>query len=436
MRILVTNDDGIQAKGIVKLAEFAKNFGEVIVVAPKGQQSGVSQRLTIEKPMDFGRYEEFPVEGVEAYYLDGSPADCVKAGIEYILENRRPDVTFSGINNGINGGFDISYSGTVGACYESLFCKVPAIAFSVESFSCFDVVDRYLVDITKELLAMPISKAELWNVNFPACKVEEVKGILTDRTVADISFFHDRFIKELSEDGKTTLRLSGPMIDSCREGSDYDAILKRYISVGKVKLATLAQYPTYMNSKKPIDASFAPEICILKDKESQDKAPKLKKKAEVEIDASFFAPDRVIAYVDGSFDNAAGKYSFGCVFLTPEGEKAEVFGNGNNPDSLALRNVAGEMLGAMYAVKWCEAKGYKALEIRYDYAGIEMWATGKWKTNKEHTRLYADYMKKHSSITKISFTKVEAHTGVVLNELADKLAKKGLTEGDGIPEIV
>ena len=146
-------------------------------------------------------------------------------------------------------------------------------------------------------------------------------------------------------------------------------------------------------------------------------------------------PGQAVAYVDGSFDVKIGRYSFGCILITPEGEIIEHSGSGDNPDSLALRNVTGEMLGAMFAVQWCIKKEYSAVDIRYDYSGIEMWATGKWKAKNELTQKYAAYMQRNGSRLQISFTKIAAHTGDYYNELADKLAKKALTEGNGIPKI-
>ncbi len=148
-----------------------------------------------------------------------------------------------------------------------------------------------------------------------------------------------------------------------------------------------------------------------------------------------FLPGQVVAYVDGSFDEKIGKYAFGCVILTPEGEIIRRFGNGNNPQSMALRNVTGEMLGAMYAVKWCHKYGYSAIEICYDYMGIEMWATGGWKAKNELTQKYAAFMREHGRKLSISFCKIAAHTGDKYNEEADQLAKTGLVEGNGIPEI-
>lgn len=146
-------------------------------------------------------------------------------------------------------------------------------------------------------------------------------------------------------------------------------------------------------------------------------------------------PNQVVAYVDGSFEASIGRYAFGCVIITPEGEIIREFGNGDNPESAALRNVTGEMLGAMYVVQWCVKKGYSAVNIRYDYSGVEMWVTGAWKAKTELTQKYAAYMQRNARNIDISFQKIAAHTGDYYNEEADKLAKRGLTEGNGIPPV-
>ena len=143
----------------------------------------------------------------------------------------------------------------------------------------------------------------------------------------------------------------------------------------------------------------------------------------------------LLAYVDGSHRESANKYSFGCVFILPDGHIYTEFGNGDNPQSLSQRNVTGEMLGAMYAVKTAMLNGFRAIEIRYDYEGIENWVTGEWRSKTELTQKYAQSMREWSHDISITFTKVAAHTDVRYNELADSLAKKGLTEGNGIPKI-
>ncbi|MDD3402515.1 MAG: ribonuclease H family protein [Hespellia sp.] len=145
--------------------------------------------------------------------------------------------------------------------------------------------------------------------------------------------------------------------------------------------------------------------------------------------------DHLIVYIDGSYDQNIGRYSFGCVILTPTGEIIRESGNGSEPESLAIRNVAGEMLGAMFAVQWARVNGYPAVELRYDYAGIEKWATGAWKAKNNLTQKYTAYMVANQQKIQIKFTKVKAHSGDFYNEEVDQLAKVALTEGNGIPKI-
>ncbi len=132
---------------------------------------------------------------------------------------------------------------------------------------------------------------------------------------------------------------------------------------------------------------------------------------------------KVIAYVDGSYEDKLKKYSFGCIILTPSGEIIKESGNGNNPASLAIRNVAGEMLGAMYAVKWAMINGYREIELRYDYAGIEKWVQGEWKAKNELAQKYAAAMNEWKKNIHISFLKIAAHSNNKYNDMADELAK-------------
>ena len=147
------------------------------------------------------------------------------------------------------------------------------------------------------------------------------------------------------------------------------------------------------------------------------------------------AAGTLLAYVDGSYDNSLKKYAFGCVFILPDGKIYTEYGNGDNARSLQHRNVTGEMLGAMYAVKTAMRSGFTAVELCYDYEGIEKWVTGAWRSKTELTQKYAAAMREWKKSIGISFRKVAAHTNVYYNELADKIAKTGLREGEGIPEI-
>ena len=141
------------------------------------------------------------------------------------------------------------------------------------------------------------------------------------------------------------------------------------------------------------------------------------------------------AYVDGSFNVETGRYGFGCVLIEPDGNIREYNGSNSNEESAKLRNVTGEMLGAMFAVKWAMYHGFDAIRICYDYTGIEFWATGKWRSKTDLTKKYASAMNEWMKNIRISFTKVEAHTGVTHNEAADRLAKKAIEDELPIPDF-
>lgn len=152
-------------------------------------------------------------------------------------------------------------------------------------------------------------------------------------------------------------------------------------------------------------------------------------------DVELLKPGTLLAYVDGSYEDSVKKYAFGCVFILPDGRIFTEYGNGDNEQSLQHRNVTGEMLGAMYAVKFAMLNGFSEIEICYDYQGIEKWVTGEWRSKTELTQKYATAMRDWGKNISICFTKVAAHTNVKYNELADKMAKTGLTEGRGVPRV-
>lgn len=132
------------------------------------------------------------------------------------------------------------------------------------------------------------------------------------------------------------------------------------------------------------------------------------------------------AYVDGSFSDKIKAFSFGCVLLEDGEVLQELYGKCDHKDYVSMRNVAGEILGAKTAVKFAIKNGYEAINIHYDYEGIEKWATKRWKANKMGTAQYQAYMQEAAEKININFFKVKAHTGDTYNEMADKLAKKAV----------
>lgn len=235
MKILVVNDDSITAPGIAMLAKAAAQLGEVWVVAPAQQCSAMSQKLTIHGAMKLEKTEDFPVPVKAAYKLDGTPVDCVKVAFQYIMDEK-PDYVLSGINNGYNVGFDIAYSGTLGAAFEAARSGIPAIALSIAGNDHLQSAESHLMPILKELLETKPEPWTVWNVNFPAMNNGH-KGILRELPVAPVSLFQEKYIEVEQTKGKIALHNKGIPTPNDRipEGTDAAAVRNGYIAISKVK---------------------------------------------------------------------------------------------------------------------------------------------------------------------------------------------------------
>ena len=163
MRILITNDDGINAKGLLPLAQWAQRLGDVTVIAPKVEQSGKSHGIEIHKAFEVKKVDFAP--GIEAYSVDSTPADCVRIAI--LGMKKQFDLVISGINRGLNIGRDTIYSGTVGAIFEANALGVPAVALST-SPSYYDRATSHLDEIYDFICSNRLmEKGELYNINSP-----------------------------------------------------------------------------------------------------------------------------------------------------------------------------------------------------------------------------------------------------------------------------
>ncbi len=191
MRILLTNDDGIQAVGLRSLYKALVEAGhDVFCVAPVTEQSAVGHAVTIASPL---RVKEFRENGFAGLGVSGTPADCVKIGLTKLLESD-PDLVVSGINSGANVGVDILYSGTVSAATEGALMGFPALAVSYDDFSPVDLLPqgRYVVDIIKRVKWDTLPKFRVLNLNFPKDPIENVKGLkLCPQTNASYEDWYD-----------------------------------------------------------------------------------------------------------------------------------------------------------------------------------------------------------------------------------------------------
>ena len=231
--ILVTNDDGINADGIVRLAKAARKYGKVWVVAPDYQRSAASHSISLRNSIDVFPHE-FPVEDVKAFSCTGTPADCVRVGSLSVMDER-PDVVLSGINDGYNVATDIQYSATAGAAFEAAFQGYHAVALSEGIGESHEVTDNYLDDMLRQALETELNYGEIVNINFPGCKMADFKGIKKGVSVSRNAFFIDRYkVVEKLDNGGLRYMVGGVHKSVPENGTDYGAVLKNYISFGKV----------------------------------------------------------------------------------------------------------------------------------------------------------------------------------------------------------
>lgn len=195
MNILITNDDGYQAKGIKILSEIMCQFGSLTVIAPKRHQSGMSMAVSLGlKQIAYKKLTPEEVDektwhtGHEACrgnvswsYLDATPASCVKFGLNVVLKDKFPDVVVSGINHGSNASTASCYSGTLGAAQEAALNGIPAIGVSLSTINPdadFSAVEKYFPDIFRMIMAdFPHRYGVYYNVNFPEIPADKIKGI-------------------------------------------------------------------------------------------------------------------------------------------------------------------------------------------------------------------------------------------------------------------
>lgn len=232
--ILITNDDGYQAKGIEALIDSVKDLGDIIVVAPDGPRSGMSSAITSLQPLRVYLISES--QNIKVYATTGTPVDCVKLGISELAE-RRPDIVLSGVNHGSNAAVAVLYSGTMGAAIEGAVFKIPSIGFSLLDHSHnadFTYSKKYIHSITKQVLEEGLPSGTCLNINIP--KGDDIKGIRVCRQTS--GQWVNEFMQSKDGADKDIYWLTGNFENDepSDEMTDEWALANRYVSVVPVKV--------------------------------------------------------------------------------------------------------------------------------------------------------------------------------------------------------
>ncbi len=229
--ILVTNDDGITAKGIRTLINIASQIGDVVVVAPDKPQSAMGHAITINDTLYVKEFKMHEYDHKE-YTTSGTPVDCVKMASHEILD-RKPDLCISGINHGSNSAINVIYSGTMSAAMEAGIEGIPAIGFSLCDYDAdadFEPSRPYVETIIKQVLTHGMAKGVILNVNIPKAKKEDLKGIKICRQAN--AYWVEEFDKRTNPYGKDYYWLTGEFVnDDKGEDTDEWALANNYISI-------------------------------------------------------------------------------------------------------------------------------------------------------------------------------------------------------------
>ena len=229
--ILVTNDDGITAKGIRALIEVMSTIGEVIVVAPDKPQSAMGHAITINNMLYLNKLEN-KNPSITEYSCSGTPVDCVKLAVAEILK-RKPDLCVSGVNHGSNSSINVIYSGTMSAAIEAGIEGIPAIGFSLLDFDWnanFDEIKPFIKKIALQVLKKKLAKGIVLNVNFPKLEEKDIKGIKICRQAN--AQWVEKFDKRKSPFGKDYYWLTGEFVNyDLGQDTDEWALANNYISI-------------------------------------------------------------------------------------------------------------------------------------------------------------------------------------------------------------
>ena len=239
MHILVTNDDGVQAPGLLALAQAMRQIGQVTVFAPDRNWSASGHVKTLERPIRVT--ETMLADGTTAYMSDGAPSDCVALPLLGFLENKI-DLVVSGINPFSNIGHDVTYSGTVTAAMEAVIAGVPGIAFSLASQdkpanvpTDYGPAGQIAGIVAKKVLEGGLAEGVVLNVNIPYLSVEVLKGFIVTRQ--GLRVYRDALDRRVDPRGRPYYWIGGEAPTGVdEEGTDVGALLAGYVSITPLQL--------------------------------------------------------------------------------------------------------------------------------------------------------------------------------------------------------
>ena len=228
--ILITNDDGYQAKGLRKLISLMRPLGEIFVISTDKVMSAKSHSITTTPTLTATLVENGP--DYREYVCNGTPVDCVKVSYQWLLD-RLPDVVVSGVNHGSNASTNVIYSGTMAAAIEACMDGINAIGFSLDCYDAdadFDHIDAYVTAITNDVLRHGLPQGVCLNVNFPKRGPQPIRGLKVCRQAA--ARWTEAYSECLDEKGNTCLKLGGTFVyEDHGDDTDYDALQNNYISL-------------------------------------------------------------------------------------------------------------------------------------------------------------------------------------------------------------
>lgn len=235
MHILITNDDGVNAKGINSLVNLALKFGRVTVVAPDKCYSGMSHSINMNNPLFIEKLVDDT--NLKVYSCTGSPVDCVKVAIDEILKDDPISLVLSGINHGSNANISVIYSGTMGAATEGALYGIPSIGFSLTDHDLnadFSEAIIYAEQIIKSVIEMPRKHGLCLNVNFP--NIPSIKGIRVGRQTR--GNWRESFVKHSDPRGRDYYWMSGAFENHEPNATDTDEYIlsQGYASVVPVQM--------------------------------------------------------------------------------------------------------------------------------------------------------------------------------------------------------